>query len=244
MKQHEAVISVMEENGGYATLAYLYQHVLNVPEVIWNTKTPFASIRRIVQDERFFFKIRPGLWALNNHRDMVLKEFAIDEKSPEEQHEEFNHSYYQGLLVEIGNLRHFKTFVPYQDKNRMYLLKPLSEYTTLEHFYEFTYPHIVRRAVTVDVTWFNERNLPNSFFEVEHTTDIQNSLLKFLELQDFNAIFSIVAPDTRFPEFESKLSYAAFAQIKDRVRFINYEKLSKYHSRVFELHEIENAITL
>ncbi len=244
MKQYEAVINVMEENGGYATLAHLYQHVPNVPEVIWNTKTPFASIRRIVQDDRFFFKIRPGLWALSSHRDVVLKEFAIDEKSPEAQKEEFSHSYYQGLLVEIGNVRHFKTFVPYQDKNRMYLLKPLSEYTTVEHFYEFTYPHIVRRAVTVDVTWFNERNLPNSFFEVEHTTDIQNSLLKFLELQDFNANFSIVAADTRFPEFKSKLSYTAFTQIKNRVKFIDYERLSVYHSKTFELQEIEKAITL
>ncbi len=54
MKQHEAVIQVMKKNGGYATLGYLYKNALKVPGVIWKTKTPFASIRRIVQDERFF----------------------------------------------------------------------------------------------------------------------------------------------------------------------------------------------
>lgn len=57
MKQHEAVIKIMEQNGGFATLGYLNQTVLKVPNVEWKTKTPFASIRRIVQDERFFFKI-------------------------------------------------------------------------------------------------------------------------------------------------------------------------------------------
>ncbi|MDA8325306.1 MAG: hypothetical protein M0033_03715, partial [Nitrospiraceae bacterium] len=64
MKQHEAVIKVMEDNGGYATLGLLYQGVPKIEECAWKTKTPFASIRRIVQDDRFFFKIKPGLWAL------------------------------------------------------------------------------------------------------------------------------------------------------------------------------------
>ena len=50
MKQHEAVIKVMEQSGGFATLGYLNQEVLKVSGVEWKTKTPFASIRRIVQD--------------------------------------------------------------------------------------------------------------------------------------------------------------------------------------------------
>jgi len=71
MKQHEAVIKVMEQNGGFATLGYLNQKVLKVSDVEWKTKTPFASIRRIVQDERFFFKIKPGLWALLSHKNKL-----------------------------------------------------------------------------------------------------------------------------------------------------------------------------
>lgn len=51
MKQREAVIKVVEENGGLATLGHLNQNVLKVPNCEWKTKTPFASIRRIVQDE-------------------------------------------------------------------------------------------------------------------------------------------------------------------------------------------------
>jgi hypothetical protein len=74
MKQYEAVIKVMEENGGYATLGYLNQNVLKIDGCKWATKTPFASIRRIVQDNRFFFKIRPGLWALKSHRTRLPSE--------------------------------------------------------------------------------------------------------------------------------------------------------------------------
>ncbi|MEK6681413.1 MAG: hypothetical protein AABY79_05550 [Nitrospirota bacterium] len=49
MKQHEAVIKVMEEKGGYATLGFLNQNVLKIADCEWKTKTPFASIRRIVR---------------------------------------------------------------------------------------------------------------------------------------------------------------------------------------------------
>ena len=72
MKQYDAVIEVMKANGGYSTLGHLYAEALRVPGVQWKTKTPFASIRRIVQDERFFFKIRPGLWALNEPEKIFL----------------------------------------------------------------------------------------------------------------------------------------------------------------------------
>jgi hypothetical protein len=51
-------------NGGYAALGYLHQ---NVDVADWPTKTPFKSINRIVQDESFFFKIKPGLRSLKDN---------------------------------------------------------------------------------------------------------------------------------------------------------------------------------
>lgn len=35
MKQYEAVMKVMEQMGGYATLGLLYQEVLNIPGAKW-----------------------------------------------------------------------------------------------------------------------------------------------------------------------------------------------------------------
>ena len=48
---------------------------------------------------------------------------------------------------------------------------------SLENIYEFSYPYIVHRASSVDIIWFNHRKLPYAFFEVEYSTDFQNSLL-------------------------------------------------------------------
>jgi hypothetical protein len=173
--QREQVIEVISKNGGYATLGYLY-HKVDVST--WGTKTPFKSINRIVQDKKYFFRIKPGLWALKSMQDEVLKVFAIQQGN-EKRIEEFNHSYFQGLLVEIGNIKGFRTFVPNQDKKKLFLNKKLGEITTLETIYNFSYDLFIKRARTVDVIWFNERRMPSSFFEVEHSTDIYNSLIKF-----------------------------------------------------------------
>ncbi len=240
MKQHEAVIEAMQANGGYATLGYLYREALKVPDVVWRTKTPFASIRRIVQDRPEFFRIKPGLWALEEARGKLPFDEATGELTKSEP--EFNHSYYQGLLVEIGNLRGLQTFVPNQDKNRKFLNQPLREITTVPEIYRFSYDELVQRARTVDVIWFNERNMPNSFIEVEHSTDIYNSLLKFVDLQDFHAKFYIVAAKEREREFKARLASSAFAPIKDRVTFDDYEDVSETHTSLNRLAVIQSGL--
>lgn len=244
MKQHEAVIQAMEARGGFATFAQLYQDALRIPNCQWKTKTPFASIRRIVQDQRFFFKIRPGLWALKSRKDEVLKILAIDPKASRERKDEFSHTYFQGLIVEVGNLEGYGTFIPHQDKNKIYLSKPLSEYATLKGIYNFTYEPIVRKAGSIDVSWFNDRGFPYSFFEIEHTTQIDRSLLKFLELQDFFVKFKIVASTFRKKEFEHQFKSTTFKPIWDRVEFINYDNLAKLHSNAFERYELRKQISL
>jgi len=234
----------METNGGYATLGFLNQEVPKIKDCVWNTKTPFASIRRIVQDERFFFKIRPGLWALKSYKDKLPPEILPVKSQPKAKAEEYSHSYYQGLLVEIGNLKKYKTFVPNQDKNKLYLGKKLSEIVTVSDIYHFSYDEIVRTARTIDVMWFNKRNMPSSFFEIEHSTDIHNSLRKFVELQDFYTNFCIVADEVRRREFQTKLSSQAFNPISKRVGFWSYDNVAELHSKTSELISIESRLKL
>jgi hypothetical protein len=244
MKQYEAVISIMENNGGYATLGFLNQEVLKIKACVWKTKTPFASIRRIVQDERFFFKIKPGLWALKSFKDKLPTNILPTKEVSKAKQEEFNHTYYQGLLVEIGNLKKFQTFVPNQDKNKIYLGKKLGEISNIDEFYKFTYDNILQKARTIDVSWFNERKMPHALFEIEHSTAIQNSLLKFVELQDFNVRFYIVAGEARKREFEEKLSLSAFRSIKNRAEFMSYTYLSDWHTKTYEITSLENILNL
>ena len=233
MKQYEQVIKVMEENGGWTTLGFLY-HKVNTS--LWKTKTPFATIRRIVQDERFFFKIKVGLWALKSHKKLLLEKFELNISKEKEQ--DFSHSYFQGLLVEIGNIRGYNTYIPPQDKNKLFLDRKLGRIASLNHILDFTYPQVIKRAKTIDVIWFNERKFPHAFFEVEHTTDIQNSLLKFNELQDFYTKFYILSAVERKREFEQKIAYTSFKDIRNRVSFIDYDFVANLHTKSFELAKI------
>ncbi len=244
MRQYEAVIQAMKENGGYATLGHLYQAALKIPDVRWGTKTPFASIRRIVQQHPEFFRIRPGLWALTSERERILEKFKVRDDAPRKEVEEFNHSYYQGLIVEIGNFKRYDTYVPNQDKNKQFLSQRLADISSLKQFPPFTYEHLLKRARTVDVTWFNARGFPDAFFEIEHSTDIHNSLLKFVEFQDFRIQFYIVADAVREREFEQKKGYSAFNPIRADLKFLDYESLSTWHSKLSESIAIEKAMGL
>ena len=215
----------MRNLGGYATFRRLNA---TVDFSTWKTKTPEASVRRIVQNSIHFFRIQPGLWALEECRDEVLKNFEL--KIGNKQSEElFTHGYYQGLLVEIGKFNNQITYIPAQDKNRLFIGQKLSEITDTTVIPEFTYDKLLKKARTVDVIWFNERNMPSAFYEVEHTTDIKNSLSKFYELQDFQAGFYIVADIIRKKEFEDKLHVSMFSPIEERVKFLEYEKVANMY---------------
>ena len=82
--QEQQVIEVLRNAGGYATLRRLNELV---DFSTWATKTPEASVRRIVQNSPQIFKIQPGLWALEEMRDVVLRRFDLKpgNKKSEEQ---------------------------------------------------------------------------------------------------------------------------------------------------------------
>ena len=235
--QHEAVRRALERAGGLATLGFLNHAALRESGSDWSgTRTPFASIRRIVQVHRdLFWRVRPGLWALKSRETELRAQFALPLEqaatpSPSIATEAFDHGYYQGLLLQLGQLQHFATTVPAQDRNRQFLHTPLRELATLPAPPIFTFERLMRHAKTIDVAWYNEREFPHAFFEVEHSTDIQNSLLKFLEFQDLRTRFVIVADDARRREYDDKMRRAAFAPLRNQVEFLSYETLAKKHA--------------
>lgn len=227
MTQKDYVIQAMIANGGYAT----FQKLNNTVDFsMWGTKTPYASIRRIVQTNKEFFRIQSGLWGLTEQKDAILDKLAIEEGDKKSM-ADFTHGYMQGIITEIGNIKHFNTYIPPQDKNRKFLEKKLCDLATVSKIYEFTYPEILKYAKTVDVIWFNERNLPNAFYEVEHTTDIKNSLDKFYELQDYRANFYIVAAQEKKRQFESVLSKSIYNGVREYIKFVSYDTLIRQYEK-------------
>lgn len=224
--QEIQVIKALEAEGGYATLRRLNEVV---DFSTWKTKTPEASVRRIVQNSNDIFKIRPGLWALEVYRKKVLQKFKLKEGDRNSE-EQFSHGYYQGLLVEIGKFMKKQTYIPAQDKNRLFIGKHLGEVADTIVLPKFTYDNLLRKARTIDVIWFNKREMPSDFYEVEHTTDIKNSLSKFYELQDFFTKFYIVADACRKKEFNDKIHVSMFTAIESRVRFLDYNEVATMHA--------------
>ena len=245
MTQYEAVAQALEQLGGVATLAQLYHQVPKIPGCAWKTKTPNASIRRIVQLHKGIFKIKPGLYGLLSMKPAIESRGIIQETAKNKGSQDLqqsNHSYYQGLLLTVGRLRQHQCWAPNQDRNKAFLGGTIGTARTLDDLPSFSYPDLVKRCATVDVIWFNQRRMPASLFEVEYSTDIQNSLLKFCDLQDFHTRMVIVAERLRHPEFRAKLSYSAFADIRDRVSFLDFTSLVKQYEHIAAQAQTEVAL--
>ncbi|GIV10272.1 MAG: hypothetical protein KatS3mg019_2363 [Fimbriimonadales bacterium] len=232
--QADAVEAALRKLGGFAQLDDLYKNV-NVSR--WGTQTPYATIRRILQKDpqKRFFKIRPGLWGLTALKQQILQKLALDQNATEEAIRQFDHTYYQGLILQIGKLRNYETFAPAADRNKLFLGTPLSSFISLKRMPPFTYPSIVKRAAHIDVIWFCKRGndflFPYAFFEVEHTTGFNNSLKRFVDFQDFNIRFYIVADAKRRRKFENCIESFAFDTIRERVQFIDYEFIVSLYER-------------
>ena len=224
----------MRQAGGFATLRRLNELV---DFSTWKTKTPEATIRRIVQDSDEIFRIQPGLWALEEMRSEILAKFNL-KPGNQKSEEVFSHGYYQGLLVEIGKFQNQKTYIPAQDKGRLFIGQPLGSITDTTELPDFTYDELKRKARTIDVIWFNERKMPSAFYEVEHTTDIKNSLSKYYELQDFHAKFYIVADEIRKREFEDKLHVSMFESIQNRVLFLDYQRVATMYEGLTKIKNV------
>lgn len=164
MRQHEAVIVALEKLGGATTLSRLYGETMKIEDCEWKTKTPFASIRRIVQQRPEIFKIKPGVWALESRRkeyEFLIKDSIEKKDSLEMEH---SHSFFQGILADYGKLSGFDTFISNQDKNKKFSNRTLDDIRTLNEIPIFSYIELVNRSKTIDCIWFNEIKMPKYFF--------------------------------------------------------------------------------
>ena len=223
------VVSALRELGGLATLSQLNRSLLSPggAAITWGTKTPEATIRRIVRNTPDHIHVlKPGLYCLQELAARHENDYRLPQEGEVPPNvAERNHWYYQGLLLEIGNARNYTTYVPAQDRNRSYGNQKLEEVSDITRLPNFGYEHFVHRARTVDVIWFNRRDMPAELFEVEFSTDMRNSLIKFNELRDFYTQFSIVAPPHRRSHFDDRVSMDTFHEIRRRVTFISTDQI-------------------
>ena len=227
----EAIEQAIIQNGYIATLKEIYQIAPTLKQ--FNGLTPDRTINERVQRDKRFVKLKPGLYGLKNYLEKLPDEFNPNISKTQADEDKITHAYIQGMLLEIGNINGFKTFAP--DKSGRFTSKKLCDIMTLKEIPKFTYEHILQSTRFIDVIWFNDRNFPNSIFEVENSTNFLNSLVKFVELQDFTTSMIMIAPNekSKINKYNQEIEKSAFAAIKDRVKFFNYDKIiGLYNSQI------------
>ena len=139
------------------------------------------------------------------------------------------HEDVQGILVELGNLLKYKTYVA--DPSKPYKNKTLGDSATLKKMPLFTYDWILNTVKLIDVIWFRagEDEFPVACFEIEHTTDVTKGLLRLYNLKSLGTKLFIIAPKNVETKFETEVNKTPFREIKSRYHFRSYQDLAAFY---------------
>jgi hypothetical protein len=155
---------------------------------------------------------------------------------PPPQPAEETHECIELKLIELGNMLGFKTHT--SDESKKCGNIELGSKTTLKRE---NLPY-ADKLKTIDVVWYKPPYF--KLFEVVLTTDMRNSLVKFVDTADLNAEYFIIAPSTNKNKFERTLTSAAFDKIRDRTKFISIEELSKIYETTIQWRKIIDILNL
>jgi len=247
--QLDLVVGVMkkEKNKGGMNLNEIIDQ-LDFSSPVWDgSKKPTDTVRGTINRDA---KKQKGKIKKVAEGFYVLKKDEPDQgKINNSKKEDDKHGEYQAKLLELGETLGYKSFIPKQDANRRGVKKILKDNAYAKdacgiEIIKKTFGiknkegkedkdskeyYIYRKARTIDLSWY-EDDKPRYLFEVEHTTDMTNSLVKFTDLMGFESkpYFFIVAREFRRNDFEEEIRPKAFDGIRDRVKFISYQEVDDY----------------
>jgi hypothetical protein len=155
--------------------------------------------------------------------------------------EESFHSVLQGRLLEIGNMRGFKTYCP--DKTRTFNKKKLEEIATLSICPQLQFSNY-KLLREIDVLWFRVKGsnlIPEHAFEVELSTGVWSGVIRMATLIDYaNVNLYIIANDAR--KFNRVIS--PLTDISSRYKFVSNNMLGDLYSAEKNLKELRYEIGL
>ena len=152
---------------------------------------------------------------------------------------ELDHWSAMGLLVELGNLLGYDTYV--SDPSKEYGDETLGDIATLKEIPHFATDDVVDVARYIDVIWFQEE-YPQYCFEVEHTTNVSSGLLRLFQLSPLKYIrFIVVSPLDVFPKFKKEINKIPFKRIQNRYNFKSYEELREWFKVAKKYHELKRS---
>lgn len=150
------------------------------------------------------------------------------------------HTVVQGRLLEIGNIRGFKTYCP--DKSKTFNRNRLDNIATLENCpsLQYTEYDILRK---IDVIWFRDTNgdyYPEYAFEVEYSTGIWSGFGRLATLREYNTKLYIVTYDIN----KLKQVKNSFPEVRNRYIHVIPEQVGLLYSAEKNLIQMRKEFNL
>lgn len=176
--------------------------------------------------------------SFTNNWDSILslQHLKRDVLSPDESF----HNVIQGRLLNIGNLRGYKTYSP--NKNKTFNKKRLEEIATLNNCpqLQFTEYNSIRN---IDVIWFREVNngyYPEYAFEVELSTGVWSGFGRLASLREYNTkLYIITNEEKKFNQVAS-----SFPEVKKKYIHIVPDKIGLLYSAEINLIKMRQDFNL
>ncbi len=174
-----------------------------------------------------------------NAWNLLLKPYEALE--PKNTAEESLHSILQGRLIEIGNVRGFRTYCP--DRSKKFNSKNLFEIMSLEKCpdLQFSDYNVLRK---IDVLWFREKGrnfIPEYAFEVELSTGTWSGVGRLATLIDYACVkFYVISNDLR----RYKQVMHSFSDYEQRYNHILTEYIGDLYAAELQLKELRYKIGL
>lgn len=145
------------------------------------------------------------------------------------------HAVLQGRLLEIGNIRGYKTFCP--DKSKAFNSRKLSEIASIQTCpkLEFSNYEVLRN---IDVIWFTEKgsnHIPEYAFEIELSTGTWSGVGRLATLMDYRHVrmFVISNDQKRYQQVMH-----SFADYSARYNHVNTDSLGELYSAELNLKKL------
>ncbi len=174
-----------------------------------------------------------------NAWDILLKPF--DKSEPKNTAEESLHTVLQGRLIEIGNIRGYRTYSP--DISKKFNNRNLSDYISLKKCpkLEFSNYDVLRK---VDVLWFREKGknlLPEYAFEIELSTGTWSGVGRLATLIDYSNV-KLYIISNNLKRYNQAMH--SFSEYENRYYHILTEYIGDLYSAELHLKELRYNIGL
>ncbi|MCX6174647.1 MAG: hypothetical protein NTZ27_07860 [Ignavibacteriales bacterium] len=174
-----------------------------------------------------------------NSWNLLLKPESIQKSKSTA--EESIHAVLQGRLIEVGNIRGYKTFCP--DKSKSFNNKPLSEISSIKTCprLEFANYDVLRN---IDVIWFTEKReslIPEYAFEVELSTGTWSGVGRLATLIDYRHVrMYVISNDTK--KYQQVMH--SFADYTERYSHVTTDNLGELYSAELNLKKLRFDVGL